>query len=241
MFCGCTVTQAGSRRLHTAAARVRAGVRSCEICGGQSDTGAAFLRILPNAPHSSSSIIRGCQIVAEIPSGPRLTPPQVTKTTFVFCVTYEPRNWSNDSVYLSGLLALPNVYCSKRTHCVWNWVYCCPRTKWCMVSAQFPVSIESTSPDTQLSQNCMWLITDSMFDSREIILSLCILVMNVRFVLSLQLKNCIPFRWASRRSSHSIASVESQMRHLRAMYSFLENAWPSRFYYPTLLIFKIWK
>jgi hypothetical protein len=59
--------QAVSRRLPTAAARFRAQVRSCGICGGQSGTAAGFLRVLrfalpilipPTAPHSSS-IIRG--------------------------------------------------------------------------------------------------------------------------------------------------------------------------------------
>jgi hypothetical protein len=55
-------------RLHlTTATRVRSQVRSCGICGGQSGTGASFLRvlwfplpilILPTAPHSSF-IIRG--------------------------------------------------------------------------------------------------------------------------------------------------------------------------------------
>jgi hypothetical protein len=58
-----------SGRLPTAAARVRVHVRSCGICGAQSDTGAGFLRVFrfplptlipPTAPQSSlSSIIRG--------------------------------------------------------------------------------------------------------------------------------------------------------------------------------------
>jgi hypothetical protein len=60
--------QVVSRRLPTAAARVRVQVRSCGICDGQSGTGAGFLRVLrfplpifipPAAPHSSSSIIQG--------------------------------------------------------------------------------------------------------------------------------------------------------------------------------------
>lgn len=49
-----------SCRLATAEARVRARVRSCIICGGQSGTGAGSLRVLrlplpiipPMAPHS---------------------------------------------------------------------------------------------------------------------------------------------------------------------------------------------
>jgi hypothetical protein len=61
------IAQAVSRRLPNATARFRAQVRSCGNCGGQSGTGAVFLRVLgsplqilipPTAPHSSS-IIRG--------------------------------------------------------------------------------------------------------------------------------------------------------------------------------------
>jgi hypothetical protein len=64
------IAQAVSRRLPTTAARVRAQIRSCGICGGQSDAGAGFLRVLrfplptvtpPNTPQSSS-IIRGWYI-----------------------------------------------------------------------------------------------------------------------------------------------------------------------------------
>jgi hypothetical protein len=64
---GRAIAQAVSRRLPKAAARVRAPLRSCGICGGQSGSGAGFLRVLrfplpilvpPTAPHSSS-IIRG--------------------------------------------------------------------------------------------------------------------------------------------------------------------------------------
>jgi hypothetical protein len=42
-FIGRGMAQAVNRRLPTAAARVRARVRSCGICIGQSDTGAGFL------------------------------------------------------------------------------------------------------------------------------------------------------------------------------------------------------
>jgi hypothetical protein len=63
---GRVVAQAVNRRLFTAAAWVRAHVRSCGICGGESEIRAGFLRMLriplplisPAPPHSSSSIIR---------------------------------------------------------------------------------------------------------------------------------------------------------------------------------------
>jgi hypothetical protein len=65
---GLAVPQAVSRRLLTVAARARAKVRSCGICGWQSGNGASFLRVFrfplpilipPTAQHSSSTIIRG--------------------------------------------------------------------------------------------------------------------------------------------------------------------------------------
>jgi hypothetical protein len=65
---GRVIAQAVSRRLPTAVARARARIRLCGICGGQSGTGAGFLRVLrfplpivipPIAPQSSSSITWG--------------------------------------------------------------------------------------------------------------------------------------------------------------------------------------
>jgi hypothetical protein len=43
---GRAISQAVSRRLHTAAARVRAQVKSRGICGGQSGNEAGFIRVL---------------------------------------------------------------------------------------------------------------------------------------------------------------------------------------------------
>jgi hypothetical protein len=86
--------QAVSRWLSTAAARVRARVWTYGICGGQSVTGAGFLRVLrfplpifipPIAPQSPSSVI--CDwynrpVVAAVPSGLSLTP---LRNLFMIC------------------------------------------------------------------------------------------------------------------------------------------------------------
>jgi hypothetical protein len=98
---GRAMAQSVSRPLSTAAARAQ--VRSCWICGGQSGTGAGFLRVLrfplpifipPTAPHSSS-ITRGGYNRPN--SGrrtkwARLTPPQET-----ICYLQKPKEGSRNS------------------------------------------------------------------------------------------------------------------------------------------------
>jgi hypothetical protein len=83
---GRAIAQAVSRWFPTAAARVRARVWSCGICGGQSGAVAGFLQVLrfplpnfipPIAPQSPSSIIWGLYTkpeVAAVPSGLSPTP-----------------------------------------------------------------------------------------------------------------------------------------------------------------------
>jgi hypothetical protein len=79
------IAQAVSRRRPIAAVRVRAQIRSCGICGGQSGIGESFLRVLRfplsiiHTYHPSSQAGSIGQLVADVPSGLSLTPPQVTK------------------------------------------------------------------------------------------------------------------------------------------------------------------
>jgi hypothetical protein len=82
---GRAIAQAVSRRLPIPAARVRARVSPCGICGGQSGTWTSFLRVLlfplpiripPIAPQSSSGAGTMGQLVADVPSGLSLTQPQ---------------------------------------------------------------------------------------------------------------------------------------------------------------------
>jgi hypothetical protein len=58
------IAEAVSRRIPTAAARVRAQVGSCGICGGQSGTRAGFLRELRFRRHNSHSI--NCSTITSI-------------------------------------------------------------------------------------------------------------------------------------------------------------------------------
>jgi hypothetical protein len=91
IYPGRAVAQAVSHRLPTAAALVPVQVRSCDICGGQSGTGAGFLRVL-RFPlpilihrlllihrHLSSGASTIGPIVADVPSGLSLTPPKKLK------------------------------------------------------------------------------------------------------------------------------------------------------------------
>jgi hypothetical protein len=78
---GRAITEAVSRWLPTAAARVQSRVWSSGICGGQSAAGAGFLRVLrfplpfipPNSPISQSpGAGKIGQWVADVPRGPSL-------------------------------------------------------------------------------------------------------------------------------------------------------------------------
>jgi hypothetical protein len=81
---GRALAQAVSRRLPTAAARVLLRA-ACGVCGGQSGTGAGFLRVLRFPlpiiipPISPLSLSPGAgtigQLVAAVRSGPNWTPP----------------------------------------------------------------------------------------------------------------------------------------------------------------------
>jgi hypothetical protein len=86
------MVQTVSRWLPTAADRVRAQVKSCGICGGESGTEAGFLRVLrfpltifipPTVlhiqHHLSSGVGRIGELVADVPSGLTLTPPEENK------------------------------------------------------------------------------------------------------------------------------------------------------------------
>jgi hypothetical protein len=87
---GRAIVRAVSRRFPITAARVRIQVRSCWICGGQSGTEDyseylgfscqfSFHRLF-HAHHLSSGAGTVGQIVADVPSGLSLTPPQEIKT-----------------------------------------------------------------------------------------------------------------------------------------------------------------
>jgi hypothetical protein len=86
----CAIAQAVSRWLPTAVAQVQTWVWLSGICSEQSDTGVGFLQVLrfpmtiliPSTALRLSTIVRAgtiSQLVADVPSGLSLTPPQETK------------------------------------------------------------------------------------------------------------------------------------------------------------------
>jgi hypothetical protein len=92
---GRAMSQAVSRRLPNEAARVRAQVRSCEICGGQCGTRAGFLgvlqfplpisfhRLLHTHHHLSSGTGAINQIAADVPSGLSHSTPRKNRETHI--------------------------------------------------------------------------------------------------------------------------------------------------------------
>jgi hypothetical protein len=103
---GRVIAQAVIRRLLTAAARVRARVKSCGICGGQSGTGESFLRVFrfplpiripPIAPQSSSSsyICRGWYNRPNSGSSTKWTHPKEKNST------YDPRGGGDEYLHRS--------------------------------------------------------------------------------------------------------------------------------------------
>jgi hypothetical protein len=87
-----------------AQARVRARIRSCGICGRHNGTQADFLRVLHTHHHQSSSGAGTIgQIMANVPSGLILPPPQDTKA-----MSSGACDCSNGTHYTTGVL-LPSV------------------------------------------------------------------------------------------------------------------------------------
>jgi hypothetical protein len=87
---GSAIAQTVSRKLPTAAARIRSHVKSCGICGGQSGTAEGILRVLSfpcqisfhqmlHTQLSSGAFTVG-QLVADVPSGLSFTLPKDTTT-----------------------------------------------------------------------------------------------------------------------------------------------------------------
>jgi hypothetical protein len=89
---GRAISQAASCQLPTMSAQVRAQVKSCGVCGGQSGTGAGFLRVrrFPvqfsfrrlfhiHHYHLSSGVGTMGQLVDDVPSVLSLNPPQETR------------------------------------------------------------------------------------------------------------------------------------------------------------------
>jgi hypothetical protein len=100
---GRAIAQSVGRWLPIAAARVRARVWSCLICGGQSGSGVGFLRYLryplpifisqirvaPQSPSSSTLGWYNRPVVVAVTSGPSLTPLIIIIIIMIFHMKYE--------------------------------------------------------------------------------------------------------------------------------------------------------
>jgi hypothetical protein len=119
LLVGRAIAQAVSHWLPTAAARVRARVWPCGICGGQSGAEAGFLRVLrfplpifipPIAPQSPSSVIWGLYNrpeVAAVPSGLNPSPLIIKKKWHLL----------HNAIETFSLLSPDSALCS-----YWNWL-----------------------------------------------------------------------------------------------------------------------
>jgi hypothetical protein len=127
IYIGRAIAQVVSCQLPTAAAPVRAQVRSCGICGGQSGIGAVFLRVLRfplpiliplTAPHSSS-IIRGWYQVDSASPHPK----KLKKTMLISrtepCAQMKLENFryhTNDVLYCAVQKGLQFYFCGSFTN-----------------------------------------------------------------------------------------------------------------------------
>jgi hypothetical protein len=124
-----TIAQAISRRLPTAAARVRSKFRSYGIYGWQSGTGASVLWVLrcplpifipPISKQSPSSIICAWYnrpVVAAVPSGHSLIPLRINRNGLQ-CVQYLPTSTVSEHTILLNDPCFKSI-CSEH-----SWVLC---------------------------------------------------------------------------------------------------------------------
>jgi hypothetical protein len=157
--------QAVSRRVHTAAVRVRARVTSCGICGGQSGTEAGFVRVLrfslpifipPISPQSLSSVVWGwynSQILAPVPSELSLTPLRIINNNVHWQLSFFTsfQFHANSTVIACSLLNTIfrlHLLCNVEQYgdlCIWKDLVSAPNfklgTSWMRMNPNYPTGI----------------------------------------------------------------------------------------------------